>query len=312
METKPSREKLGLLTLGLILAFYAALVWFSIHPSDAWFLVTASLWLAAFAAWIWVEFRNKGEKKRPRGWWLNRVVAAVFIALGLPAFNVVPAFWMVNDFVPRNQIQKNLRQLAGAMLDYHVTHNRFPPAAAFDEDGRPLLSWRVLLLPYLEEDDLYKQFRFDEPWDSPHNIQLLNRMPEVFAPPSQGIQEQADPYTTIYQVFVGPGAAFEGRTGMRRDFPDGASNTILIVTASRAVPWTKPEELVYTPDQPLPPLGVHLIYPSPHTSTTSPLIVFAFADGSTYFINAELITERTLRALITRNGKDTPGPDWTR
>jgi hypothetical protein len=70
------------------------------------------------------------------------------------------------------------------MVNYHDAHGRLPPAVVYGKDGKPLYSWRVLLLPYLDEQELYQQFQLDEPWDSPHNLQLLPRMPGFYAPPS--------------------------------------------------------------------------------------------------------------------------------
>jgi hypothetical protein len=198
------------------------------------------------------------------------------------------------------------------MHNYHDANKHFPPAVVCDKEGRLLLSWRVLLLPYLDEEDLFKRFHLDEPWDSPHNIQLLDQMPDLFALPPWGTREWCEPHSSFYQVFVGSGAAFEGCQGMTlpSDFPDGSSNTILIVTASKAVPWAKPEDVTYVPDLPIPPLGVLMRYPTPQITTTSPLISFACADGGAHSVNAKHFSEKTLRALITRNGNDAPGPDW--
>src|SRR5439155_1388856 len=119
----------------------------------------------------------------------------------------------------------------------------FPAAAVYDKDGKAILSWRVLILPYIEQDRLYRKFRLNEPWDSPHNKKLLEMMPKTYAAPNA---KGDPPYTTHYQVFVGPGAGFEGKRGLRiGDFTDGTSNTILVAEAARAVPWTKPEDLPY-------------------------------------------------------------------
>jgi DNA repair exonuclease SbcCD ATPase subunit len=119
--------------------------------------------------------------------------------------------------------------------------------------GKALLSWRVALLPFLAENDLYKQFKLDEPWDSPHNLKLLKKMPAVYAAPGSG---KADAGKTWYQVFVGEHAAFEKHRALRlADFLDGTSNTILIAEAGCPVPWTKPEDLHYARDEPLPGLG---------------------------------------------------------
>src|SRR5438034_8063102 len=141
------------------------------------------------------------------------------------------------------------------MHGYKGTHGRLPPAVVYGEDGKPLHSWRVLLLPFIEQDALYEEFRLDEPWDSPHNIALLPRMPGTYAPPT-GKKWKVPPYHTVCQVFVGKGTAFEGRKGPRLsgDFLDPTNYTFLVVEAGPPVPWTKPEDLEYDPDGPLPDL----------------------------------------------------------
>jgi hypothetical protein len=161
----------------------------------------------------------------------------------------------------------------------------------------------VLVLPYLEregkaEPGLFQQFKLDEPWDSPHNRRLMERIPKVFAPP-EGIATP-EPYTTYYQVFVGKGTAFEGCKGISlADFPDGLETTFLIVEAGAAVPWTKPEDLAYAPDQPLPELGAM----SPHRFGA------AMANCEVVFVPKSK-PEETLRALITRNGGERVPPGW--
>jgi hypothetical protein len=185
------------------------------------------------------------------------------------------------------------------MHNYSSEQGSLPPAALHGKDGRPLLSWRVLVLPYIEQDGLYRQFRLDEPWDSPHNIQLLPKMPKVYSP-FDG-RPTSEPYTTYYQVFVGKGAAFEGARGLRADgdFPDGTSNTILIVEAGSAVPWTKPEDLAYEAGKPLPRLG----------GLFKGTFRAALADSSVRSVSKE-VSEDTLRAAVTRDGHDELGPDW--
>jgi RNA polymerase sigma factor (sigma-70 family) len=129
-----------------------------------------------------------------------------------------------------------------------------PMGGAGGNEGKALLSWRVAILPFLGEDNLYKQFKLGEPWDGPHNKRLLEKMPKVYAPPGVKTRE---PYATFYQVFVGGGAIFEKHQRARfpESIPDGTSNTILIAEAGTAVPWTKPEDMHYAPDEPLPELG---------------------------------------------------------
>lgn len=186
------------------------------------------------------------------------------------------------------------------MDNYSATHGKLPPAVVYGKDGNPLYSWRVLLLPFIEQDALYQEFHLDEPWDSPHNLALLPRMPRTYSPPP-GKAGKVPPYHTVCHVFVGPGAAFEGREGLRfpDDFPDGTSNTILLIEAGAPVPWTKPEDLAYAPDRPLPPLpclfrdGFRV----------------AMADGNTRWLRKDL-TESALRDLVTRNGDGFGSSDW--
>lgn len=193
------------------------------------------------------------------------------------------------------------------MHDYADEHgNRFPPAAAYDKQGRPLLSWRVLLLPYLEAGGLYKQFRLTESWDSPHNLALLPRMPRIYGLP-QGlpITIQAEPSSTFYQVFTGKGTAFEGTQGLRLsdDFPDGISTTILVVEAGEAVSWTKPADLVYEADQPLPALG-GIFTGEGRFSLFGPNRAKGFhvalGDTTIRFLTSA-VSESTLRDAITRD-----------
>jgi hypothetical protein len=187
-----------------------------------------------------------------------------------------------------------------ALHAYQGEHGRLPPAVVYGEDGKPLHSWRVLILPYMDQPELYKRFKLDEPWDSPHNLPLLAEMPRTYGPP-RWKAKRVPPYHTVLHVFVGGGAAFEGRQGMRipEDFPDGTSNTILVIEGGEPVPWTKPEDLPYAPDRPLPDFR--------------PLFKDGFrvgvVDGSMRWVRKDT-SEATLRAAITRKGGDTLGPDW--
>jgi hypothetical protein len=193
---------------------------------------------------------------------------------------------------------------------YHDVHKQYPPHAVCDKDCRPLLSWRVLLLPYLDHGELFQHFKLDEPWDSPHNLRLLQEMPPVYSLPDGWFRTPKEPHATFFQVFVGPGAAFEGFKGknIKEDFPDGPSRTLLIVTAAEAVPWTKPADLEYAPGQPLPELGVGLRFVTPKLSANGPRVGLIFADGHTRCVWTEHLTPNTLRAWITRNGNDSPDP----
>ena len=150
-----------------------------------------------------------------------------------------------------------------------------------------LLSWRVAILPWLEEFALYERFHLDEAWDSPHNASLLKEMPGVYAPV---VHKDTTPYATHYQGFVGPGALFDGDEGTRiADVIDAVSPTLMIVEAAEPVPWTKPEDLPYGDGRPLPKLGGQF----------EDGFYVGFADGSVRFLSRKIAPER-LRALITQ------------
>jgi hypothetical protein len=153
----------------------------------------------------------------------------------------------------RRKVKNCLSQIGIAMHAHNDAYQRLPANAIYDKNGKPLLSWRVAILPFIEQVPLYKQFKLDEPWDSEHNKKLLARMPSIYAP--VGVKD-APPNSTYYQLFTGNGTPFVGMAAPRipASFPDGTSNTILAVEASKAVPWTKPEDIVYDPKKP-PKLG---------------------------------------------------------
>src|SRR5262245_14014333 len=111
----------------------------------------------------------------------------------------------------RALVRSRLRKLAAAMHDYAaMRQGRFPAPASCDPTGKPLLSWRVAILPYVGQEALYQQFKHDEPWDSPHNKKLIAKMPAVFAP-VPGVKTK-QPNSTFFQLLVGPGTVFEQMT----------------------------------------------------------------------------------------------------
>src|SRR5262249_1449764 len=153
----------------------------------------------------------------------------------------------------RIQAENQLESIGLAMAAYHDEHESFPPAYTLGMNRTPLLSWRVLILPYLGEAKLYKRFRLDEPWDSPDNVKLLSEMPLPFRS-VRDIDRQGG--MTHWRVFTGTGTAFAAVGGISLGtFTDGPSNTLLVIEANEAVPWTKPEAILFGPKWPMPKLG---------------------------------------------------------
>jgi hypothetical protein len=210
---------------------------------------------------------------------------------------MLPAVQKVREAATRIKSQNNLKQMAIGMLAHHDTTGRFPPGATINREGKPLYSWRVSILPYVEEDNLYQAFQAhsDQPWDGPDNKSLLSRMPKLYELPDEPAKE---PFSTYYQVFVGEKTMFPlGRGLSVAQITDGMSNTIIIVEAGDAVPWSKPADLVYDPNGSLPKLG----------RTSSYGFNVAMADGSVRFLRKD-VNEQLLRALITPNGGEVIEP----
>ena len=142
----------------------------------------------------------------------------------------------------------NLGRIAIAMHEYSDKNGILPPAAYWNKAGKACLSWRVLILPQLGHEALYRQFKLDEPWDSAHNKKLLAKMPSVYVTPGLTKSESTETY---YRVFVGNGAGFDWIFGMKlpASFPDGTVNTLMCTIASASVPWSKPDELEFDPEK---------------------------------------------------------------
>ena len=189
--------------------------------------------------------------------------------------------------------QNNLKQLLLAFLNYNGSYGIFPAAAITSKDGKKLLSWRVAILPYIEQQHLYKEFHLDEPWDSEHNKKLIPRMPATFASP--GNRKLTAEGKTPYVVPVGKETMFSDLKGkrMRIGDTDGLSTTIMLVETqdANAVIWTKPMDLDYDPKNPLNGLGGN--YPDG--------FLVGFADGTVNVLSKKIKLD-SLRAMFTPHG----------
>jgi hypothetical protein len=192
---------------------------------------------ATVVATFWTVAYTRGSRRT--GFWKSLLLFCLCVACGggllLPGVG--------GPRVARRAVcSNNIRQIALALHSYHQQYKEFPPAHLGDANGKPMHSWRVLILPFLEREDLYAKYRFDEPWDGPNNRQLLEPMMSVFACPSQ----TNSPYTS-YVAVVGPDTAWPGATSRKlADIGDPHDQTILVVES--AVPqifWMEPRDLTY-------------------------------------------------------------------
>lgn len=173
------------------------------------------------------------------------------------AFNVVgQAIGGVKPFPgnekPKDPMEEYMKTLQAAMEKYHADKGSYPAPTILDKEGRPTLSWRVALLPYLGDDAkaLYGEFRLGEPWDSLHNKRLLKKLPKVLQSPYGSYGWGLNKYMTETQMLVGKETPFLGGKGPRKaDLP---AKALLLVNASNLkVYWTKPADIVYAADKPL-------------------------------------------------------------
>ena len=196
----------------------------------------------------------------------------------------------VRTAAARMQGSNNLKQIGLAMHIYHDMNNAFPPQGGAsgpkDKDG---LSWRVHILPFIEQDALYKQFKLDEPWDSENNKKLIDQMPKIYVSPLA----VAPAGQTYYKVFsTKEGIFYPGSKTRMTDITDGTSNTIMAVEGGKPVIWTKPDDIPF--DGKIDPKSLAL------PDRTG--INIGMADGSVRWIELSQLTPQKLAAAITRAG----------
>jgi Protein of unknown function (DUF1559) len=262
--------------------------------------------------------RAPPRKKSNLGLILGIIVGVLILVCGGGGVGLYFAFrgavTKVTDTADRMSSNNNLKQITLANMNYLDKYNDFPNNS-YGPDGKPLLSWRVHLLPFVEEQGLYRQFKLDEPWDSANNRRLLDQMPLTYATPTERTGRTPRGNKTYYRGFSGPGGIFARRDqppaeGMKlgfdqplfqrrlkqTDITDGFTNTIFVVEAGDPVEWTKPDDLDASPGKPFPPLGG--IRPK------DDIIQVGFLDGSVRPVK-RTNTEAQWRAAITIAGRET-------
>jgi hypothetical protein len=157
--------------------------------------------------------------------------------------------------ITQNDLDKSADNLKQIVLSFHNHNDTYGwiPGDILDKDGKALLSWRVAILPFVEQQALYNEFKLDEPWDSADNKKLIEKMPKLYAP----VRVKAKAGETFYQVFVGKDALYDGKTkpNIPRSFPDGTSITGMVFEAGEPVTWSKPADMPFDVKKPLPKLG---------------------------------------------------------
>lgn len=239
---------------------------------------------------------------RPR--WKGRIGEACIVValLGIVVVMLLPA--VQNDRSPsgRSMCRNNLKQLGLAFHNYHDVYGSFPPAYTVNERGEKLHSWQTLLLPFLDQQALYKQIDLTKPWNDPVNAAALATSVSVLACPSAIPSNSKKSNLTSYMVVMGEGLMFDSSHARRfSEVTDGLSETLLVidVPASLAAPWMEPRDIdeaifqSWNPDSKL-----------SHTGGFNVL----FGDGAVRFLSAELPAETRHRLLTIAGG--TPVGDY--
>jgi len=191
----------------------------------------------------------------------------------------------------RIRSSNNLKQIGLALHNYESAYGVLPSAAIVDKKGKPLLSWRVAILPFVEQNNLYQKFKLDEPWDSEANLPLSKTVIKVYQLPYEEPKKGQEHYTH-YRAFVGNGAAFDLIQGFKLiQFTDGTSNTLFAAEAAEGVPWSKPDELEFDPQK---EMKKHLRFEKNN------VCMILFADGSVRAVSSKL-KEDILKLLIQRD-----------
>lgn len=213
-----------------------------------------------------------------------------------PIRPVPPGVLNSPTMVRRREIsRRQLREVAAAIYKYHEREQALPPRAVTSADGAPLLSWRVLILPDLGYEELFKQFHLDEPWDSEHNLPLAQKMPRQFAGPLEAAAEPTSNNTAVVALVGAQTCLADGPAHRWAEITDGMASTLLLAETRGSSPWTKPEDVaVDSAGKPARRLGG--LHPGG--------VVLATADGQSHFVVDQVITE-LLPALLTIAGGET-------
>jgi len=263
--------------------------------------VAAITWSVVDAA---RERNEKTEKKQKRHFRFTpgKIVAAILF-VGVLIVLLFPSLPAAREAARRMQCTNHLKQIMLAFHNYHAEHGHFPPAYTVNENGVPLHSWRVLILPYVEKNNLYEQIRLDEPWDSEYNRQFHSEAPSVFRCPSTQPRESVVvpvPSGSFYSVIVDAESAFFGsQPRTENEIEGGLSSTIFLVERRVPVNWMDPSrELsfdVAVKGVNVDAMGMSSYHPGG--------VNVAFGDGSVRFVTDSIDGEILRKMLMLQAGE---------
>ena len=251
-----------------------------------------------------------------KSWWSLLNLALVVVCLLCLIALLLPAVQSARESSRRGMCMNNLKQIVLALHNYHDAYKCFPPAYIADKNGKPMHSWRVLILPYIEYDNLYKAYNFNEPWDGPNNKKLLAARPYGYVCSSDESAQLSGATQTSYVAVVGANAAWPGEKSKDlKELADngGTSNTIMLVeVANSGIQWTEPRDLSLDAVAQAATADPNSVGFVKHTRPYDGFFFYhdtivyganvAFADGSVRFLPAGALTAKNLQKLLKVGG----------
>lgn len=248
---------------------------------------------------------DSSASKPPKSFSKFGCAAAILLFLVAALGLVVPAISRARQAARVNSCICRFKQLGLAILNYENTYKTLPPAYIADAEGKPMHSWRVLILPYMEGNEIYKKYNFDEPWNGPNNSKLADQIGSLYRCP----EAHGDPLQTNYVAVVGSQALWPGSKGrLISQVIDGTSKTIsLVEVADSGIHWMEPRDLTFDEAaQGVQVSGKPGAISSRHPGGAN----VGFADAHVIYLPLD-ISLKDLRAMLTADRSDTfKDPRW--
>jgi hypothetical protein len=202
----------------------------------------------------------------------------------------------------RMQCSNQLKQIGLALQWYHDTYGSLPPAYLADSNGKPIHSWRVLLLPFMDQKALFNKYSFDEPWNGPNNRKLHQFVMEAYRCPSRPRRQSAT--DTSYVVVTGPNTMWPGsKSTSFADISDGTSNTLMVVEmANSGIHWMEPRDL----DMATMPLAINAPNAPSISSPHHNVALAVFVDGHTSALSKNTPAKIVELLLTIADGQQIP------
>jgi len=202
--------------------------------------VNLGLWVYAF------ELHHAADLKayRRSDWAFLSAGIYTGLLLAIGIINAMPVVASAREAARRTQCRNNMHQLAIALANYEEAYGAYPPAVVTDAQGKPMYSWAVLLLPFIEEGPLYRKFDLTRAWDDPVNAEVVATHLGQFECPSASFEE-GHTNGTHYRMIVCPGSiGGVGKSATLKDITDGTAQTLIIAECAEPVPWASPAAVV--------------------------------------------------------------------